>query len=420
MAMDAQLLLDLSTALGIGLLIGAERGWRAREDSDDRLSAGVRTFGLIGLLGGVAALLASTLGTAVWIAILLALAALVTASYVIDALHNDDPGMTTEIALLLTFGLGSLAVSGERLLASGLAVVITLLLWLKEPLHAALKRLSAAELAGALKLLFISLVLLPVLPDQGYGPWNAFNPARTWWMVVLLAALGFAAYVAMRMVGTRHGLILTAMLGSLVSSTAMTLTLARLHARHSLRPLLAAGLLATSAVMFPRVLLEVAAVHPPLLAQLMPCLLATAAVYGLGAAYWWIRSSRCCQDDQAASEPILQNPFELAPALRFAALLALILLLVEFARHELGETGLYAVALLSGLTDVDAITLSLSRSASEGLASEVAVRGIMLAVFANSLIKALLIIMAGNAALAVRTLPVMLAGMALGLGMTLF
>lgn len=414
--MDMHLLLDLATALAIGLLIGGERGWRARDDEDERLSAGIRTYGLVGLLGGVAALLAQHLGAAVWVALLLALAALIVAAYVIDLRHGNDHGLTSEIALLLTFGLGSLALSEARLLASGLAVLVTALLWLKEPLHQALKRLSATELTGALKLLFISLVLLPVLPDQGYGPWNAFNPAKTWWMVVLLAALGFAAYVAMRMVGTRHGLLLTALLGGLVSSTAMTLTLARLHQRHDLRPLLCAGLLATSALMFPRVLLEVAAVHRPLLGQLWPALLAATLPYALGALYWW-RSSDHVQT--TAGQPVLKNPFELGPALRFAVLLALILLLVEFARHEVGEGGIYVVAVLSGLTDVDAITLSLARSASEGLQAEVAVRGIMLAAFANSSIKGILIIMAGSPALALRTLPLMAAGLGMGLGVTL-
>ncbi len=414
--MDAQALLDLATALAIGLLIGGERGWRAREGSDELLSAGVRTFGLIGLLGGIATLLAQQLGVAVWVAILAALAALIVTAYVMDARHSNDHGMTSEIALLLTFGLGSLAVGGERLLAAGLAVVVTLLLWLKEPLHAALKRLTAAELSGALKLLFISVVLLPVLPDQGYGPWQAFNPATTWWMVVLLAAMGFIAYVAMRMVGTRHGLLLTAALGSLVSSTAMTLTLARLHERQELRPLLCAGLLATSALMFPRVLLEAAAIHLPLVEALWLPLLAATLPYALGALYWWKHSDSV---GASAGQPVLKNPFELVPALRFAALLALILLLVEFARHEVGERGIYVVALLSGLTDVDAITLSLARSAREGLDDQIAVRGIMLATFANSCIKAVLILAAGSPALAVRTLPLMATGLALGLGMTL-
>lgn len=410
-------LLDLASALAIGLLIGAERGWSARDSADERLAAGVRTFGLVGLLGGLAALLAGPLGELVWVGVLLALALLSTTAYVIGLRHDPDQGQTSEFALLLTFLLGSLAVADNRLLAAGCAVVVALLLRLKEPMHAALRRLSAEELSGTLKLLFISLVLLPALPDRGYGPWEVFNPYATWWMVVLIAGLGFAAYVAIRAVGTRHGLLLTAVLGGMVSSTAMTLTLARLHGQRELHALLASGLLATSALMFPRVLLEVAVINARLLPDLLLPLGAAALVYAGGALYWWQRAK--AGDRSMQAEPPLKNPFELGPALRFALLLAAILLLVEAGRRELGAVGVYLVALLSGLTDVDAITLSLSRSALDGLAAEVAVRGIALAVVSNSLIKGVLIAMIGGARLALLTLPVMAAGLGLGLALVL-
>lgn len=410
-------LLNLATALIIGLLIGTERGWSARDGADERLAAGVRTYGLVGLLGGLAVLLASHLGVPVWVGVLLALAILSTTAYVIGLRNDPDQGQTSEIALLLTFLLGSLALAHDRLLAAGCAVVVALLLRLKEPLHAALRRLSADELGGALKLLFISVVLLPALPDQGYGPWGVFNPYATWWMVVLIAGLGFAAYVAMRLVGTRHGLLLTALLGGLVSSTAVTLTLAHLHRQRELHALLAAGLLATSALMFPRVLLEVAVVNVQLLPQLLWPLGAAALVYTGGALYWWRRAQ--AGERNAQAEPPLKNPFELWRALRFALLLAAILLLVEAGRRELGDLGVYLVALLSGLSDVDAITLSLSRSALGELDPEVAVRGIALAVISNSLIKGVLIAMLGGPRLALRTLPIMASGLALGLALVL-
>ena len=417
MTPDLDVLLDLATALVIGLLIGTERGWSARDGVDERMAAGVRTYGLVGLLGGLAALLAGHLGALAWGAVLLALAILSTTAYVIGLRNKSDQGLTSEIALLLTFLLGSLALAHDRLLAAGCAVVVALLLRLKEPLHAALRRLSADELGGALKLLFISVVLLPALPDRGYGPWEVFNPYATWWMVVLIAALGFAAYVAMRLVGTRHGLLLTALLGGLVSSTAVTLTLARLHGKRELHALLAAGLLATSALMFPRVLLEVTAVNLQLLPHLLWPLGAAALVYAGGALYWWQRAK--AGELTAQAEPPLKNPFELGPALRFAVLLAAILLLVEAGRRELGDIGVYLVALLSGLTDVDAITLSLSRSALGELDPEVAVRGIALAVTSNSLIKGVLIAMLGGTRLALLTLPIMTGGLALGLALVL-
>src|SRR5690606_7619866 len=212
---------------------------------------------------GLAALSIGTLGVGAWIAMFALLELLVITGYLAAVRLNRDDGLTTEFALMVTFLLGSLALAESALLAAACAIVVTLLLSLKARLQQALRQLSTAELSGALKLLFISVVLLPNLPNQGYGPWQVFNPYATWWMVVLIAGIGFAAYVAIRLLGARHGRLVTALLGGMVSSTAMTLTLSRLDTPQ-LRPALAAGLLATSALMFPRVLLEVGVVNPAL------------------------------------------------------------------------------------------------------------------------------------------------------------
>ncbi|WP_277053261.1 MgtC/SapB family protein [Zestomonas thermotolerans] len=405
------LLLDFATALAAGLLIGAERGWRER-DSAERLVAGIRSFGLTALLGALATLLASLHGIVVWAAIFAGLALLVVVSYLSELRREGDPGITSELALLTTFLLGSLAIGEHTSLAAAGAVVVALLLSLKEFLHRSLARLSGAEISGALKLLFISVVLLPALPNQGYGPWQVFNPYVTWWMVVLIAGLGFAAYMAIRLVGTHHGLLITALLGGIVSSTAMTLTLARLREQHGLQPLLAAGLLATSALMFPRVLLEVGVVNPALLGALAWPLGTATLVYAAGALFHWRRARAAPAPD---AEAPLNNPFELGPALRFALLLTLILFLVEAARRHLGDAGVYLVALLSGLSDVDAITLSLARGAQGELAAPVATLGIFLAVLSNSLVKALLIALVGGRGLLLRTLPFIAGGLLAGL-----
>ena len=411
--MSYELSLNLATALGVGLLIGTERSWSGRGNNDDGMEelAGIRTFGLCGLLGGLAALSAGHFGALAWIAVFVVLALLTIAGYLIESRSNADYGMTTEVALLLTFLLGSLAVVESRLLAASLAVVVALLLSLKARLHGALRKLSEAELSGALKLLFISVVLLPALPNEGYGPWQAFNPYTTWWMVVLIAGIGFAAYVAIRLLGTRHGLLVTALLGGIVSSTAMTITLARLDAE-KLRPALAAGLLATSALMFPRVLLEVGLINRELLPSLLAPMLTAGSIYAGGALFYYLRAA---QQPENAAEPPLKNPFELGPALRFGGLLVVILFLVEGARRLLGDTGIYLVSLLSGLTDVDAITLSLSNSARTDLSELVAVRGIFLAALSNSLVKVGLILLIGGRALATLTLPFMGAGLLAGL-----
>jgi uncharacterized membrane protein (DUF4010 family) len=235
-------LLNFASALAAGLLIGAERGWQGRHSDDSQLAAGIRTFALSSLLGAFAMLLGEHFGVVAWAVIFAGFAILVAASYLSEQQRQGDMGLTSEVALLITFILGSLAMAGYAGLAAAGAVAVALLLNLKQSLHGALHRLSEAELSGTLKLLFISLVLLPALPNQGYGPWQAFNPYIIWWMVVLIASIGFAAYVAIRLVGTRHGLLITALLGGVVSSTAMTVTLARLAQGRNLQAILACGI----------------------------------------------------------------------------------------------------------------------------------------------------------------------------------
>jgi uncharacterized membrane protein (DUF4010 family) len=230
-------------------------------------------------------------------------------------------------------------------------------------------------------------------------------------MVVLIASIGFAAYVAIRLVGMRQGLLITALLGGVVSSTAMTITLARLAQGRNLNAILACGLLATSALMFPRVLLEVGLINASLLPTLIWPLGTATLVYAVGALLYFRRAG---VETEEQAEPPLKNPFEIGPALRFAALLALILLLVEGAQRWLGDVGVYLVALMSGLADVDAITLSLARSAQSDLQAQVAVNGIFLAALSNSLVKGFLVALIGGRQLALLTLPVMACGLLAG------
>ena len=404
-------MLHLLIALGAGLLIGAERGWQERDENDSYQSAGIRTFALTGLLGGLSTLLGQQMGMVVWVTVLAALMLVVGIAYVVDVRRTGDHGITSELALLITFLLGSLALSGYVMLASAGAVVVALLLSLKNVLHSLLKRLSEAEVSGALKLLFISVVMLPVLPNETYDPWGVFNPYTTWWMVVLIAALSFIAYIAIRLTGTRYGLMLTAILGSLVSSTAMTLTMSRLSSK-PLQNVLSAGLLATSALMFPRVLLIVAAVNISILPHIAWPLSVMCLVYLAGAGVLWLRAIK---EEPANAETPLRNPFELRPAIRFALLLSLILFLVEAGRRYMGDSGVYLVSILAGLTDVDAISLSLSRNALHELGMNVATQGIVLAVISNSVVKAALVGVIGGKALAWRTYPVIGVALAAGL-----
>jgi|AntRauTorcE11898_2_1112593.scaffolds.fasta_scaffold07235_2 uncharacterized membrane protein (DUF4010 family) len=388
-------------ALALGLLIGLERGWRLRNEAEGGRIAGLRTFGLIGLLGGVWALLARELGPVVLALGFAALAGVLVLAYLQRPARGGsrDYGITTLVAALLTFGLGGVAVSGYTGVAAAGAVVVALLLGLKPTLHDWLRRLSAAELFAVLKFALISLVILPVLPNRGFGPWEVFNPWAIWWLVVLIAGISFVGYIAMKVLGPGRGIPLTGLFGGLTSSTATTLSLARMgRANRPLRTLLAVGIVVSATTMFPRILFEVAIVNPALVPAVLPALALMTAIGFAGAAILWWRAPRAEADDDLT----LRNPLELATALQFAALLVVVMLLAEAVREWFGHAGLYALAGLSGLTDVDAITLSIARMARDGLPPGIAAGAITLAAIVNTGVKIALAAVVGGRAMALR------------------
>ena len=379
--------------------------------------AGIRTFGLAALTGGLVGLLATSLGAVFAGLGLLSFAALVVLGYWLDThpvAREPDRGMTTELALLTSFILGLTATLGQPLIAAISAVIVTTLLGLKPLLHAWLNRLSAEELYASLKFLLISVVLLPLLPNQGFGPWQAFNPYLTWWMVVLVSALSFSGYIAIKLAGERQGIMLASLLGGLVSSTATTLNLAQ-HARaQRFTPaLLAAGILAASSIMFVRVAIEAGVVNPQLLTSLLPPLLTMSVIHLAGAFWLWQQSKIAPRSPLNADGSTLNNPFELASALKFGLLLSAILILSIGAREWFGDTGLYILAFVSGLADVDALTLSTARMSLDSLAADTARNAILIAAFTNTGIKLLLAYIIGGLALGLRVGAVVLAAILL-------
>lgn len=381
------LLPDMLVAIAIGLLIGGEREWSQRDRQSERVMAGIRTFGLLGLTGALAVLLNQFLHPFSWAIILAGVMILIVAGYVAETSASGDWGMTTEIAMLCTFLLGSLAVAGQPTLAAGLGVLVALLLSMKNLLHTQVHQLSEPELSATLKLLFISVVMLPLLPNETMGPLAVFNPYVTWWMVVLIAGLGFAAYIAVRIVGPGSGIMLTAALGGMISSTAMTVTLSRLSRSVNQPATLAAGLLLTSSIMFPRMLLEAAVVSPAVAKAIWMPIGLGMLCYLVGVGWLLLRARKQQTVSTGSVEQALKNPFELGPALRFTALLVGIMFLVEIARLSFGDAGVFVMAAISGAADVDAITLSLARLANGGLDQTVAANGILIAAISNSSLK---------------------------------
>lgn len=400
---------SLALALAVGLIIGLERGFAIRDIPADSHILGVRAFVLIGLMGGVCAELAAALGGVLFAVALMVLAALLVSAHYLETQRDQDLDITPLISALITFLLGGLATRpGMAGVAAAGAVITAGVLNLRGFFRTGINALTPKEVEAGLWLLLISVVALPILPDQGYGPWQALNPHRIWWMVVLIASMSFAGYFAVRLAGARRGLMLTGLLAGLVSSTALTMTFSRLARTETrLADLLAAGILVACGTMFLRVLVEVSAVHPALLPDLVPAVLVMAAITYAAAAWHWARQ-------RESSEVVLPeasaNPLQLRTALQFGGLLALIMLAAAAASEWLGDAGIYMLAAISGINDVDAITLSVANLARNGLSDIVAANAIALAAAVNTIVKGGLAVSLGGRVLLTRVmLPLLLA-----------
>ncbi|MFA5920841.1 MAG: MgtC/SapB family protein [Methylococcaceae bacterium] len=389
----------LGITLAIGLLIGLERGWHTRGRDEGMRVAGLRTYGMISLLGGLSGILAQQADPFLVGFAFLGLTSVLLIAYSKSVDKFEDFSITSIIASLITFILGALTVFGHITLASASAVVITSLLGFKPLLHGWMKKLEQHELDATLKLLLISVVMLPILPDQGYGPWAAFNPYHIWWMVVLIAGISYLGYFAIKIVGNQHGPVLTGALGGMVSSTAVTLNLSKLSTQYpNMENVLAAGILTACATMFARTLLLTSVMNPTLFRALLPALLVmTIFTYFVAFLLWQNR-----RGFRTIEEITLENPFQLGMALKFGAFLVVIMLLSNLLKVYFGDMGTYFLAATSGLADVDPITLSMTQMSKEGLEVSVAARAILIAVSVNSGIKGIFSWVIGGRALALR------------------
>ncbi|MBI4503154.1 MAG: MgtC/SapB family protein [Gemmatimonadetes bacterium] len=374
--LNAAMLRVLVAAL-LGGFIGVERE-RSHGEQQEHAFAGARTFPLFAILGATLTLVSGEVGAAV-IAGFLGLAALVVASYVITTTRTH-PGATTETAAFAAFWIGVMAGAGALLLAGAIGVGTVVLLASKNRVDTFSRALTREELSATLTLAVIAAVILPALPDTNLGPWGVWNPRKLWLVVVLVCGLSFLAFIAMRVWGATRGLYLSGILGGLVSSTAATVSFAtrsREVAGHEVALAVAAGL--ASVVMVLRVAVLAWISNQDVTLLLAP-FLATVAL--AGTVVIAILARRGTGGEKA---PDLSNPFQLKTALKFALLYAAVLLVVEGAKREFGSWGLMAAAVLTGLTDVDAITLALAGSAS--LPAEQAAGGIALAALSNTLAK---------------------------------
>lgn len=377
---------DLAVALGIGLLMGLEREWMLRRAEPEQQIAGLRTFGLLAI-AGCGAGLALRLGLE-WLAaaVILGSALLMAVGYAVDARQTRNIGATTEVAAFAAVVLASLASAGWPAPAAALAVVGVILLAARRTLHEGVAALDAEELHAVIRFLVLAAVILPLLPDRGYGPYEALNPYSIGFMVVLLSGLSFAGYWATRFLGARHGLVLTAAFGGLVSSTAVTLALSRLSQQQELdTKASAAAITVATLVMFCRVLILSAVVAPALLLVLVwPIVAALLTGVAITGFVWW----RSVADGQEGLEGAVGNPFELKPALLFAAILAVVTLGTRWAADQFGAGGVLTVSGITGLVDADSVIIANGRLAMGTGAVVAAANGILLATLVNSFSKA--------------------------------
>lgn len=403
-----ELSLRLALALALGFVIGLERGWKEREEEEGQRTAGIRTFSLIGLLGGVFGAL-SLDGDRILLAAGFVVSAAALAAFMWrEGQHRNDFSATSLVAAMLTFALGAYSVLGNITAAAGAGVAATILLANKEILHGWVERISWVELRSGLLLAAMTFIALPLLPNEALDPWNAINPHELWLMTILIASLSFAGYVAVKVAGPRLGLTLAAALGGLVSSTAVTLSLARLaKANGNQVKLLAGGILAAGCVMLLRVLVIIGLLNAALALALAPMVLAAAAVMGIAAVIFM--KSHSNHKSGETEGLVFKNPFELGQVLRFAVLLAVVIFAVAFATHRFGDAGLLGIAALSGLADVDAMSLSVAKLHD---VTPMAVNAILVTLGVNSLAKVVYATYAGGAKLGGLLLSVTLASAA--------
>jgi uncharacterized membrane protein (DUF4010 family) len=397
-----ELFYRFGVALVIGLLIGLQREYAFREEKErtGELLAGARTFPLISLLGAATALIAETAGSPAVLAAVAAGVALLLAAAHYQRARERETGLTTEIAALLSLAVGMLCAWDDIEVAAALGVGTAVLLALKVETHSLAASVTREDVFATLKFAVITVIVLPILPQTGYGPppWDVLVPYNIWLMVVLISGISFLGYVLIKTIGARRGVGLTGLLGGLASSTAVTLSLAqRSRTAERLSRSFAMAVVLAWTLMFVRVLVEVAVVNRALLPVVAGPVVGIMGVGVIYAAYLYV-----AEGDSAGEDVDLpQNPFHLLPAITFGVLYAAILVATSVAQTRFGDAGLYVSSFVSGLADVDAVTLSMARLSgpAEPVSPETAARAILLAAAANTLLKGAIVVATGSTAI---------------------
>ncbi len=392
----AEIFQRLGLALAIGFLVGVERGWKQRAAEDESRVAGLRTYTLIGLLGGVAALLGGLMTPIAFAALALVFGLAWTLFKFLETQRDGDLSVTGLVAGILTFALGAYAVTGDMRAAAAGGVVLVLALAFKTAMHEWLGALTWSELRSALLILAASFVALPVLPDRAIDPWGAVNPSELWRYTILIAGVSFAGYVALRVLGPRAGHYVGALAGALVSSTAVTLDLAR-RSRKGETSNLQAGAAAALAnvVLFTRVGVLIGIIAPSALPFSAPALAAAAAASLLGGLFYGWRAHGADGQERRADVD-LRSPLDLKSVAQFALLLAGVTIAARLMARFFGDAGLTALAATAGIADVDPVAAAVGGLVPDQLDPHVGAGAILLAAAVNSASKTSIAALAGS------------------------
>lgn len=389
--MDYLDLITLGISFGLGLLVGLQR------EKSNHETAGVRTFTLIAILGTMAGFLTREFDNPYIFPVFgIAITGLMITANLIIANRDPSPtaGQTTEVAVLLMFAIGAYLVLGHQVIGVIVGGTLAILLYVKESLHGFIDRLKEKDLAAIMTFVGVSLVILPILPDETYGPLNVLNPRDIWMMVTLIVGISVVGYFVYKWVGKKAGMISNGILGGIISSTATTVSYARnAAANKSVSKTAAFVILASVTISIIRVIIEIGFVVPEKFGQLiLPFVLLFLIMTVLTLMlYYWI-----ARDNSQEDMPEPKNPAQFKSAVIFGVLYGAILLAVAFAEEKFGQEGLYIVSIIGGLAKKDAITLSLASAVKGGMETALGWRLIMAGVLSNFGFKVILVAVLGN------------------------
>ncbi len=390
--MDIELTINLLIALAIGMVIGFEREWHTKNQSHESFDAGLRTFAVVGFLGGLSAILSNLITPLVIPSIALGLSSIIFVSYRFNAEKSKDLGYTSEVALLLVFVIGAFAAIGYKIEAIASAAIVVALLRLKSKLHSYISTLDVNEVNASIQLLLIAAVAIPLLPNQVMGPGDVINPRTIGLLILLIAGISYFGYFSMKIFGTKFGIFLTALLGGLTSSTAVAVSFSKLASSNvaASRALLGGGISLAAGMMGARLLVVIGILNISLIPFVSPVLIALTLI-PMGATLWIARLEK---NKKAISTQIeLKNPLQLGTAAFYGILLSLLFIVTYFVQLYFGTTGIYALAALSGIADADPMSITFAKTSipvGNKLSTQVAANGILIVVFVNTVVKAII------------------------------